>query len=247
MRTLILKKGRPLTIVFITALSIAISVAITISAMLVFNQSNLFFGLCMSIAVPALVTPILTWHIIGLVLEINKLEESQRRLATYDELTGLRSRRAFLHESNNLINIAKRGNYYLALATIDIDNFKLINDRCGHAGGDTVLMSFASLLRDNLRESDIAGRIGGEEFAVTMLGGGVDAVDTVLERIRLVAENDQVAYLDEVINYKISIGVAALDGDFSSDLVQLMKRSDDALYVAKADGKNRVEKCKAKE
>jgi diguanylate cyclase (GGDEF)-like protein len=215
--------------------------------MLVFNQSNLFFGLCMSIAVPALVTPILTWHIIGLVLEINKLEESQRRLATYDELTGLRSRRAFLQESNNLINIAKRGNYYLALATIDIDNFKLINDRCGHAGGDTVLMSFASLLRDNLRESDIAGRIGGEEFAVTMLGGGVDAVDTVLERIRLVAENDQVAYLDEVINYKISIGVAALDGDFSSDLVQLMKRSDDALYVAKADGKNRVEKCKAKE
>jgi diguanylate cyclase (GGDEF)-like protein len=246
MRTHIIKSGRAITIAFITLVSIAISVASTVIAMLAFNQTNILFGVCMSIGVPAVITPILMWNIIGLVLEINQLEESQRRLATYDELTGLRSRRAFLQESNNLIHIAKRGKHYLSLATIDIDDFKLINDRCGHAGGDAVLISFASLLRENLRESDIAGRIGGEEFAVTMLGGGAESVDAVLERIRLVAENDLVAYLNKEISYKISIGVAALDADISRDLVQLMKHSDDALYVAKAEGKNRIEKCSAK-
>ncbi len=171
--------------------------------------------------------------------EIRRREIAERRLrqlAGTDELTGLCNRRAFFDRARELVALARRYEQPIAILTIDIDRFKEINDALGHAEGDRALQRLATILRRNLRATDIPARFGGDEFVVIMPHTRLDAALLVAERIRReVAAGDGSA----ASGTSVSIGAAAAAGR-QADLDSLLARSDRALYAAKRMGRNRV-------
>ncbi|MEW6678202.1 MAG: diguanylate cyclase [Pseudomonadota bacterium] len=173
------------------------------------------------------------------VKERQRLQEDLERLVNTDALTGLPSRRYFMDQLSRELARRHRYNHPLSLLMLDLDNFKQINDQWGHAGGDEALRAFADAVQCCLRTQDIAGRIGGEEFAIFLPETGENVARPVAERIRARMAQAPIMSADGKLNQvTVSIGVAqAEDGD---DLTQLMRRADRALYAAKRGGRNRV-------
>jgi eukaryotic-like serine/threonine-protein kinase len=161
------------------------------------------------------------------------------RLATVDGLTGLLNRRHFFALAERQVSITERHNRPLAALMLDIDHFKPVNDRYGHAVGDQVIQAVAARLRATARDSDLVGRYGGEEFALLMPETGKSAL-VLAERLREAVEQVPVQTASGPLAVTVSIGVAHLAGP-GGDLSELLGRADDALYRAKAAGRNRVE------
>ena len=124
---------------------------------------------------------------------------------------------------------------------IDIDHFKRINDTHGHTVGDLVIKELVSICKEALRPYDLLGRLGGEEFAITMIECDLQKAFAVSERLRERVANHAVNTDGKDIGIKISVGVAELSQDMES-FESVMKRADQALYLAKNLGRNRVEK-----
>lgn len=163
-----------------------------------------------------------------------------KRLATTDLLTGLRNRAYFMDSAATELRRFDRFKRELTMLMIDLDFFKLINDRHGHAAGDEALRVFAKVLVGQTRAFDLLGRIGGEEFAVLLSETGGEAGVQIAERLRQAIEQASFVFHDSApIRFTVSVGVAPCrDGD---SLDSLLARSDDALYRAKHAGRNRVE------
>lgn len=121
---------------------------------------------------------------------------------------------------------------------LDIDNFKSINDRFGHAAGDRVIRSVADGIREQLRQTDVAGRLGGEEFAVLLPETSRDDATAIAERIRTAIDIRAVTHERGDIPFTVSVGVADLQP--GGTLADLLVRADEALYRAKRSGRNRV-------
>lgn len=167
------------------------------------------------------------------------MEEKLRRMATTDELTGLLNRRAFLQALDAEIQRSGRSGAPLALALVDLDHFKSINDRFGHAGGDEVLRDFAETARDTMRGTDLVGRLGGEEFAVLMPDTDQTQSRIAADRLRgAVARRRIILSSGATAPVTISVGVAHLVRDEGGD--RLTARADEALYDAKHSGRNRT-------
>ncbi len=158
--------------------------------------------------------------------------------ATLDALTGLNNRRQFEVRLNQEIATAKRQKKPLCAMMIDIDFFKKVNDTYGHASGDSVLSSVASIIKEHLRESDIPSRYGGEEFAVLLPYTHIEEAQIVGERLRKAVETAPIPIDKGNINVTISMGLAEFSSDESGE--ELFKRADKALYEAKESGRNRV-------
>ncbi len=156
------------------------------------------------------------------------------KLATTDELTGLRNRRVFDERLVEEFALALQRNKRLSLALIDIDNFKARNDRYGRPSGDAALKQFARVLRSVMRRTDIAVRYGGEEFALLLLDSTADQARFVAERV-LTAVRTAV-WPDEQLT--VSIGLAEFDRAIDLTETTLVARADVALYDAKHAGKN---------
>jgi diguanylate cyclase (GGDEF)-like protein/PAS domain S-box-containing protein len=157
------------------------------------------------------------------------------RLAATDELTGLWSRRAFMSRLNDAIRDCGSSGTPLSVAIYDVDHFKRVNDTLGHAAGDAVLRRLASISGRCVREGDTIGRLGGEEFAIIMPGAGLDQAIRIGERLRKTCSS-HVRASDDGDPVTISIGVAMSTGGLDADA--LLHRADEALYRAKADGRN---------
>jgi diguanylate cyclase (GGDEF)-like protein len=175
-----------------------------------------------------------------LAMAKERTEFRHRTAAMIDPLTGIANRRSFLHDATALIERSAPGAYATAVLLMDLDHFKSINDRFGHALGDRVLQIFAESVRDSLRPSDLLGRLGGEEFAVALDSVSRDEAVAIAERIhRDFVEAS--AYVDgHAVGATVSIGMV-LDGDAKHDLPELLAQADRALYYAKGRGRDRVE------
>ena len=158
--------------------------------------------------------------------------------ATLDALTNLNNRRQFETRLKQEIAITKRQNNPLCAMMIDIDFFKKVNDTYGHASGDKVLRTVASVIKAQLRESDIPARYGGEEFAVLLPYTHIDEAKIVGERLRKAVEETTVSLDNLNINVTISMGLAEFRQDESGE--ELFAQADKALYKAKESGRNRV-------
>jgi diguanylate cyclase (GGDEF)-like protein/PAS domain S-box-containing protein len=168
-----------------------------------------------------------------------ELEAELNRLATRDPLTGALNRRAITDGLQRAIALAERYGHPVSLFVLDLDHFKRINDRHGHAGGDAILKAAVDLMTHGLREEvDLFGRIGGEEFVAVLPHTGLTAAAAVAERMRALAASQDVPFEGDVIRFSASFGVAAWDGRESLDRV--LSRADAALYRAKASGRNVV-------
>lgn len=163
-----------------------------------------------------------------------------RELANKDPLTGLWNLRFFSDAANNLFAISQRNSQPICLLFIDIDHFKLINDNYGHQTGDHVLQEIAALIAGGVRKSDLAGRIGGEEFVLLMPDTDLGGAYTRAEKLRLSVQALRgLIESDPGRGCTISIGIAgALPSD--SAIISMQKRADLAMYEAKQQGRNRV-------
>lgn len=172
--------------------------------------------------------------------ELRRQKEAAEQLARTDELTGLANRRAFFDAASHEIQRAVRYAAPLALVLTDLDYFKSINDNYGHHVGDAVLRDFAQILTASIREVDLAGRWGGEEFVVLMADTTLEEAVQVAERMRLAVAGTQVQVEGRSFGYTASFGVTAFSADVRT-LEALLSRADAALYRAKENGRNRVE------
>jgi diguanylate cyclase (GGDEF)-like protein/PAS domain S-box-containing protein len=173
------------------------------------------------------------------ITENENLKTHLSKLAMMDELTDLYNRRAFLSYFDKELSRAKRNNEDVSILMIDIDFFKKINDKYGHHVGDITLKHFSDVAKRTIRNEDIIGRFGGEEFSVLLPNTAINTAGILAERLRKAMENTFVEHDDQKINFTVSIGIATFDDkDINSDA--LMKNADSALYNAKENGRNRV-------
>ncbi|WMS42931.1 diguanylate cyclase [Acuticoccus sp. MNP-M23] len=168
-------------------------------------------------------------------------EREVRRLAFVDELSGLPNRRSFYLHLDRAWARWKRYANPFAIVMVDIDRFKLINDNYGHPAGDEVIKRLGFVLSEEARESDIAARLGGEEFALLLSNTSSDGALIMAERIRRRMENELIEVDGKIINCTISAGISA-DLDGKSIRRDPLSSSDQALYEAKRGGRNRIAK-----
>ena len=163
--------------------------------------------------------------------------ESHIEAARTDPLTGLPNRRAFDDEINRRMAHWRRKQVPLCLLMLDIDHFKRLNDRHGHAAGDQALRAMADVLIRTLREMDMVSRIGGEEFAAVLPDTDLSGAKLVAERLRSTISSERILFEQTELYLTVSVGVAAVgEGE---DAASLLKRADEAMYAAKHAGRNR--------
>jgi diguanylate cyclase (GGDEF)-like protein len=176
---------------------------------------------------------------IGVVmLAHDRMAERLERLANVDELTGVLARRAFLAQAQAKGKATDSMRQRLFLAIVDLDHFKAINDKYGHACGDVVLAHFGSVTAGNLRSGDIFGRLGGEEFAVFFPSGDGEEATRMIDRLRVAVCASRCVVPAGELSCTFSAGIDEYRA--GEPLADLMARADRALYVAKSAGRNRV-------
>jgi diguanylate cyclase (GGDEF)-like protein/PAS domain S-box-containing protein len=176
---------------------------------------------------------------ISVAIENSRLLAEVQRLAITDELTAIYNRRGLFELGERELAVSKRSSRPLSALMIDLDNFKEINDKHGHAIGDIALSEIAQKIASYLREIDIVGRYGGEEFVVLLKDDDLPAALIVAERIRKTIASDLIYTEAGPIHVTVSIGADELDS-MTANLETLIKRADRALYIAKHNGRNQV-------
>ncbi|MFC3713214.1 GGDEF domain-containing protein [Sphingoaurantiacus capsulatus] len=165
-------------------------------------------------------------------------ERRLRAMAYGDMLTGLLNRRGFEEQADRTIARAHYDGPASAVLVIDIDHFKQLNDTRGHAAGDAVLRHIGALIRHHVRPGDVVGRIGGEELAIVLPTASIEVALATAERLRLAVDQAVVAFDGHDLRATISIGVASTG--LTSHHAPALRAADEALYRAKAAGRNRV-------
>lgn len=179
---------------------------------------------------------------IRLSAEIRRRERIERDLvhrANVDVLTGLPNRRHFMELAEAEFARAERSGEELSIVVMDVDHFKEVNDHHGHAGGDEVLRTLSTLLREQLRRIDILGRLGGEEFAVVMPRTKAARATAVIERVSRRVRDEPVLLLEGPVRLTVSAGVVEADV-WTETVDDALARADAAMYRAKYDGRDRV-------
>jgi diguanylate cyclase (GGDEF)-like protein/PAS domain S-box-containing protein len=173
------------------------------------------------------------------ISEIKKLQNQLTKMARTDYLTGLFNRMFFYKRAKEELSRANRNQKQFSLLMLDIDYFKKINDKFGHPAGDAVLQRISHVCQNGLRESDVIGRLGGEEFGVLLTECQLHDAEIAAERLRQMVASETVKYEEEDINCTISIGISSWTED-TLTVDSLIKMADDALYRAKNSGRNRI-------
>lgn len=158
-------------------------------------------------------------------------------MAQRDAMTGAFNRRYFSEVGESVFSNYQRGNLKIAVAMLDIDNFKHVNDTYGHPMGDRAIISLYNTLIECVRKTDIVSRFGGEEFCVLLIGSEIENAQMVMERIREAVEELTISDGDIKFSFTVSIGLAMESQDSLEKMVQV---ADNCLYTAKKNGKNRV-------
>jgi len=183
--------------------------------------------------------------VIGSVLvfhNVTKLRTLAQQLsyqASHDALTGLINRREFELRLKEAIFSAKEHKIPTAICYVDLDQFKVVNDTCGHNAGDKLLIQISNLMKDCLRSSDTLGRLGGDEFGILLIECDIDAAAKIAEKIRYAVEKFNFYWENRIFRVGTSIGIAQITENTES-LTDLLSAADSACYVAKKHGRNQV-------
>ncbi|HTI79050.1 MAG TPA: diguanylate cyclase [Acetobacteraceae bacterium] len=171
--------------------------------------------------------------------ERRQLEARLRHMASIDGLTGTLNHARFLTVAQRALGKARRAGQGIVLLMLDIDHFKHINDQFGHSAGDAALKHFVSRLRAGIREHDLIGRLGGEEFAIMLQGIDKARGFEVAERLRMLVAEAPLQQASHTIAFTVSIGLAT-PRDSDKSIAQTLARADARLYTAKKAGRNQV-------
>ena len=190
--------------------------------------------------------------IVGLVLvlhdtsELRGLTRQMTYQASHDALTGLVNRREFERRLQEAMDSAQTGNVAHALCYLDLDRFKVVNDTCGHTAGDNMLREVASLVKEAVRDSDTAGRIGGDEFALLLVGCPLEKARQIADDVVRTVNDYRFVWKDKIFNIGVSIGLVEIGRDGGA-IEDIMNSADSACYVAKKQGGLHVHVYSARE
>lgn len=173
------------------------------------------------------------------VTEPRSLAQQLIRQASHDALTGLVNRRKFEALLQQLLDSAKTQNKQHAVLYMDLDQFKVVNDTCGHIAGDELLRQLALLLQSKVRNSDTLARLGGDEFGVLLEGCPLEQAHQIANQLREAVQDFRFVWQAKTFKIGVSIGLVNID-DKSSDLASIMSAADSACYIAKEKGRNRI-------
>jgi len=227
----------------IMTLATIAAILLPVTAYSFFTGDFIFVGMAIG-AIVFFLSAIRATKILGFSLHQNFLmthqlrfsKEQAERMARIDDLTGLFNRRAFYEYGEVLANNSQRSKDELAMILMDIDNFKSINDRFGHAAGDIALKQIGQLLLQRLRKSDIFARIGGEEFGMLLPKTPLNKAAQLAEELRQAIEDMPVIFENETFNVTASFGVTSSVCDIDS----LVRQADMTMYQSKDAGRNAV-------
>ncbi len=172
--------------------------------------------------------------------ELSEMNDKLLHISLTDGLTGVDNRRALEQRLHEMFEHSLRLHEPISVVMCDIDHFKMVNDTYGHAAGDVVLKQFADILREEAREIDRVGRYGGEEFLLLLPGTVLDAAATFAERLRQKVDAHTFSFEGGTLKRTVSFGVASWPHPRITGREGMLKAADDALYVAKESGRNRV-------
>ncbi|MDX2477994.1 MAG: EAL domain-containing protein [Gammaproteobacteria bacterium] len=184
-------------------------------------------------------------NIMGVVLvfhDVTELRGLARKMsyqASHDSLTGLINRREFEKRIKQVVENARTEDTRHTLCYMDLDNFKVVNDTCGHSAGDELLKQITIKLRMDLREADTLARLGGDEFGILFDGCSIENAREPADIIRKIVEEFRFSQDDKVFRIGASIGLAAINKD-SGSLSDVLSAADSACYIAKEQGRNRI-------
>jgi two-component system, cell cycle response regulator len=249
-RQIVLRSPVGLTVAAVAACSVTLSVgalfALTAAFHLGFDGDfPMYVGI--AVAIPLMVSVPVSWFIVRLLREVEAAREQAQRQAWQDDLTGLYNRRRFAELAQRELELARRNGRTPMAVVMDLDDFKLINDRHGHAFGDRLLAAAAQAIGQALRGTDLAARWGGEEFALLLPHSGTSEGIEVVDRVLLALRALRIEAADgRSVGCTASIGVAAPLAH-SECFERLIERADRAMYRAKLDGKNRVVRADARD
>jgi diguanylate cyclase (GGDEF)-like protein/PAS domain S-box-containing protein len=173
------------------------------------------------------------------VTETHELNEKIAYQASHDALTGLANRSEFDLSINKAIALAQTDNSEHALCYLDLDQFKIVNDTCGHCAGDELLKQLTDLLKKHLRQHDFIARLGGDEFGVLMYNCSLNQAVSACEKLREIIQDFRFAWEGRSFSIGVSIGVAFIN-NVTGNAGNLLKEADAACYAAKDNGRNRV-------
>lgn len=219
-------------------LKLYIFLAVTILILVFLGMFNIIDSqIANNIAIDAILLGFAVFLSVIMINNLIKNDEYLQHIIMEDQLTGLYNRRYFMMSINKEYKRYLRYNEPLSLLMIDLDYFKYCNDNCGHSVGDKILMEFAKLILKTIRNSDVASRLGGEEFGVILSNTSLEQAEVIAERIRSTIENftfNVNAKTQHCAKCKktVSIGIATL-GEECKTPTQLIERADSALYKAK--------------
>jgi diguanylate cyclase (GGDEF)-like protein/PAS domain S-box-containing protein len=175
--------------------------------------------------------------------ELDKARIASELIANTDELTGLNNRRAFFMDGKRTFSQAIRFKHSVSVIMMDLDHFKLVNDTYGHSAGDITLKTIAELIRNTIREIDIVGRIGGEEFAFVLPETFIKDAANLGERLKIKISATTFVCGDEKFHLTASFGICSSQEN-GETLESILKKADKALYLAKNSGRNQIKICK---
>ena len=238
MRKVIYKIGRVRVVILISMIAVLLAVGLNYIFQLfqedIFSHSSLL----RAAVIPVIIAPILSWYLVGLFVRVIELEHKMSEWALFDQLTGLFNRRAFLHRAEQEYSLAKRNKESFAVIVLDLDHFKDINDKYGHKAGDLILKDFGHLIRELTRQSDISGRIGGEEFAFVLPRADEKQSRAFAKKLLKAITDRRVDFQGRMIPYSASIGVTISQPSNLLKINNLIHKADKALYQAKSAGRN---------
>lgn len=181
-------------------------------------------------------------YLFGSVFDVTEKKQSSislEYLATHDSLTGVYNRREFEHKLQDAIHIAKKNDAELTLLYMDLDQFKIVNDTCGHKAGDALIKQLSQLLNDNVMKKGILARLGGDEFGVLLRGDHAQAAPLVANQCLNLVKEFRFIWDNRIFTLGVSIGIAKWDDKIQSP-EQLLSMADAACYMAKEQGRNQV-------
>ena len=241
-RRMVLRLGGLWSTLLVTLVTTTFSLSVTCAAnaMLLPPPELVRYTFALAALIPLMVSPPLAWLVLRLMFEAEAARNAAERLAVTDPLTEVFNRRHFFEVGERVFARSHGDKQALSVLLLDIDDFKRVNDRHGHAAGDVVLQAVARVCTDHVGERELLARLGGEEFAMLLPETEQVGAVRVAERLRHSVEALCLQVGESVrINPTVSIGVASVTSAIRS-LDSLLANADLAMYAAKAGGRNRV-------
>lgn len=241
MRYQIQSLGRPKLVVIITVVSLSLALVTDyLIAYFLKHEFLLMEDAVRASIIPLIIAPFVSWYLVGLIFELDRQERLMKELATYDDLTKVFNRRAFHQACESIHKLSLRNNNSYSLLIVDLDFFKKINDKYGHGGGDVVLAKFGSLAKEMSRDSDIIGRLGGEEFGFFLPNTSLEQAEYYANKLRQKVNSSSIIYNENNICFTVSIGIDVNLNCEEASFEKLFVNADKALYQAKNSGRDQT-------